>query len=202
MPRHTRLGGKELPTEAEWEFAARGGLEGKTFVWGDEFAPKNKMMANTWQGGFPWQNLLLDGYEGTSPVGTFPPNGYGLFDMAGNVWEWTSDYYAPSPGRRGVPVLRSPEPAGVVSRRELRVGQRRCTHPPPGDQRRVAPLRAQLLPALPARGPPGRGGGHLDWPHRLPLCDPRARGDLGQTCPHRIDEHPGRARGPPCRRRR
>ncbi len=86
--------GKALPTEAEWEFAARGGLEGATFVWGDEFAPKGKMMANTWQGEFPWQNLMSDGFERTSPVKTFPPNGYGLFDMAGNVWEWTDDYFS------------------------------------------------------------------------------------------------------------
>jgi formylglycine-generating enzyme required for sulfatase activity len=83
--------GKELPTEAEWERAARGGLEGAVFVWGNEFAPGGRMMANTWQGEFPWQNLATDGYEGTSPVGVFPPNGYGLFDMAGNVWEWTCD---------------------------------------------------------------------------------------------------------------
>jgi formylglycine-generating enzyme required for sulfatase activity len=85
--------GKSLPTEAEWERAARGGIEGAVFVWGDEFAPKGKQMANTWQGEFPWQNLCQDGYEGTSPVGAFPPNGYGLYDMAGNVWEWTSDYF-------------------------------------------------------------------------------------------------------------
>jgi formylglycine-generating enzyme required for sulfatase activity len=85
--------GKELPTEAEWEFAARGGLDGAEFVWGDEFAPGGRMMANTWQGEFPWQNLKTDGYEGTSPVGSFPPNGYGLHDMAGNVWEWTTDWY-------------------------------------------------------------------------------------------------------------
>ncbi len=87
--------GKILPTEAEWEFAARGGLEGAPFVWGDEFAPKGRMMANTWQGEFPWQNLKSDGYEGTSPVNAFPPNGYGLYDMAGNVWEWTSDFFTP-----------------------------------------------------------------------------------------------------------
>ena len=83
--------GKSLPTEAEWEYAARGGLDGATFTWGDEFAPKGRMMANTWQGEFPWQNLCTDGYEGTSPVERFPANGYGLYDMAGNVWEWTAD---------------------------------------------------------------------------------------------------------------
>jgi formylglycine-generating enzyme len=90
---YARWSGKDLPTEAEWEFAARGGLEGAEFVWGAEFTPDGKPMANTWQGEFPWQNLLEDGYEWTSPVGAFPPNGYGLFDMAGNVWEWTSDWY-------------------------------------------------------------------------------------------------------------
>jgi len=88
--------GKDLPTEAEWEYAARGGLEGKVFVWGDDFSPKGKMLANTWQGEFPWQNLLLDGFERTSPIGSFPPNGYGLFDMAGNVWEWTRDFFTPN----------------------------------------------------------------------------------------------------------
>jgi formylglycine-generating enzyme required for sulfatase activity len=85
--------GKELPTEAEWEFAARGGLEGAEFCWGDELAPGGKPRANFWQGEFPWQNLLEDGFEWTAPVGSFPPNGYGLYDMAGNVWEWTTDWY-------------------------------------------------------------------------------------------------------------
>jgi len=86
--------GKTLPTEAEWERAARGGREGCIFVWGDEVTVKGRQMANTWQGEFPWQNRREDGYEGTSPVGSFAPNGYGLYDMAGNVWEWTSDYYS------------------------------------------------------------------------------------------------------------
>jgi formylglycine-generating enzyme required for sulfatase activity len=87
--------GKALPTEAEWEHAARGGLEGAVYAWGDEFAPGGRQMANTWQGEFPWQNLVADGYAGTSPVGSYRPNGYGLVDMTGNVWEWTCDEYTP-----------------------------------------------------------------------------------------------------------
>ena len=92
---YARWAGKELPTEAEWEFAARGGLEGAEFAWGNELAPDGRPMANTWQGAFPHENRAEDGYERTSPVTAFPPNGYGLHDMIGNVWEWTSDWYAP-----------------------------------------------------------------------------------------------------------
>jgi sulfatase modifying factor 1 len=92
---YARWIGKAVPTEAEWERAARGGLQEATYIWGNELTLNGKFMANTWQGVFPWQNLCLDGYAGTAPVGSFPPNGYGLYDMAGNVWEWTSDWYAP-----------------------------------------------------------------------------------------------------------
>lgn len=86
---------KSLPSEAEWEFAARGGLEGAEYAWGSEFMPHGKSMANTWHGEFPFQNLSPRGRAGTAAVGSYPANGYGLYDMIGNCWEWTTDWYCP-----------------------------------------------------------------------------------------------------------
>ena len=162
--------GKELPTEAEWEYAARGGLEGKTFTWGDEFAPKGKMMANTWQGEFPWQNTLLDRYERTSPVKCYPPNGYGLYDMAGNVWEWTDDFFTPvHPGRNRPAVLHAPQPSHDLTRSQLQPRRAWRAHTATGHQRRLPPLRTQLLPPLQTRGQTRRTHRQHNQPHRLPL---------------------------------
>ncbi|MGV3512197.1 MAG: formylglycine-generating enzyme family protein [Novosphingobium sp.] len=98
---YAKWAGKDLPTEAEFEFAARGGLERADYAWGDELAPEGRMMANYWQGLFPFANQCLDGWERTSPVRTFPANGYGLYDMIGNTWEWTSDWWADKPVKGG-----------------------------------------------------------------------------------------------------
>lgn len=122
--------GKSLPTETEWEYAARGGLDQAIFSWGDEFAPEGRQMANTWQGEFPWQNLALDRYERTSPVETYLPNGYGLYDMTGNVWEWTTDWLTtPREETRGAccapPELR-PSAEDRFPRRVIKGGSHLC----------------------------------------------------------------------------
>jgi len=120
--------GKQLPTEAQWERAARGGLEGKVFCWGDDFAPRGKMMANTWQGEFPWQNLMQDGFAGTSPIKRFPANGYGLYDMAGNAWEWTCDVFTAdhSDGAAERPCCAPGPSADHIERRVTKGGSHLC----------------------------------------------------------------------------
>ncbi len=151
---YARWIGKEIPSEAEWEFAARGGLEGAVFAWGDEHFPDGKAMANSWQGEFPWQNVLLDGFEGTSPVGSFPPNGYGLFDITGNVWEWTSDWYTP----------RHPEP-----------DEHACCAPA---NPRVSSSEQSFNPGQPGEHIPRRvikGGSHLCAPNYCLRYRPAAR---------------------------
>jgi sulfatase modifying factor 1 len=133
--------GKALPSEAEWEFAARGGLEDKEFAWGDELAPGGEILANYWRGLFPFANLRDDGGYRTTPVGTYPANGYGLSDMIGNVWEWTRDWYAEArqlsakrpccaiPNPRGGTLKGSMDPGmpGVkIGRRVLKGGSHLC----------------------------------------------------------------------------
>jgi formylglycine-generating enzyme required for sulfatase activity len=154
--------GKELPTEAEWEFAARGGLEGATFAWGDEFAPRGRMMANTWQGDFPMHNELLDGHERTSPVGMFPPNGYGLVDVTGNVWEWTNQDYTSSHADAAA-TSAAPETAAT--------GQTTCC----GPQRRPAIESSTPPPAHQPVTKVVKGGSHLCAPNYCLRYRPAAR---------------------------
>lgn len=150
--------GRQLPTEAEWEYAARGGLDGAVFAWGDAHFPDGRAMANTWQGEFPWKNQMLDGFEGTSPVGSFPPNGYGLYDMTGNVWEWTADWFAPR--HRGMEASPCCAPADPVV-----------------NPRVASPAQSYL------RGEPGehiprrviKGGSHLCAPNYCLRYRPAAR---------------------------
>ena len=176
---YARWLGKELPTEAEWEFAARGGLEGAEYAWGSEMTPDGRHMANTWQGEFPWQNRVEDGYAQTAPVASFPPNGYGLYEMAGNVWEWTTDWYQEH-GLIEHVCCTLDNPRGGRRREEPRSAGARRPHPPQGDEGRLLSVCAELLPPLSARGADGPGDRLVHLPSRLSLH--QTRGGLGRAC--------------------
>lgn len=151
---YARWADRRLPTEAEWEYAAHAGTA-TTYPWGEEATPGGRLMANTWQGRFPYHNDGADGWIGTSPVGSFPPNGFGLVDMIGNVWEWTSTRYLPH--HQGF--------AGFYSMLWTEHGSGRQPDP----QRRLAPLCTAVLPSLPARRAFAAIAGQRDHPYRVSL---------------------------------
>ena len=167
---YAKWAGKDLPTEAEWEFAAHGGLDGAEFAWGDEFTPGGKQMANTWQGAFPNENLKLDGYERTSPVTAFPPNGYGVHDMIGNVWEWTNDWYsAGHQADAGKACCIPTNPRGSLEDSSYDPCQPEIRDSSQSAQGRFASVRPELLPPLPPGRASSGAGRHLDESCRFPL---------------------------------
>ena len=174
--------GKALPTRGGMGARRARRSRGAAYAWGDEFLPGDRHMANTWQGEFPWQNLQSDGYARTSPVDAFPANGYGLLDMIGNVWEWTTDWYVPRHPGEVIKACCTPQQSPRTARdRELRSAPAGDPHPPQGDQGRLAPLRAELLPQIPAGGALPGAGRHVHVSPRLPLHRPAERAAAGRA---------------------
>jgi sulfatase modifying factor 1 len=165
---YARWLGRDLPTEAEWEYAARGGLTGKPYVWGDKPTAGGKPLANTWQGVFPAVDTGTDGYKASpAPVGCYPPNGYGLVDMAGNVWEWTKDWFKPGleeadvAGQGGPPEVRALDPSEPgVPKHVIKGGSYLCSDD----------YCFRYRPAARSPGPPDSGAGHVGF--RTVLRDP------------------------------
>ena len=170
-PRPTPRGpGRRCRPRREWELAARGGLDGAAYAWGDEPEPAGRAAGQLLARRLPVARRAR-ATGTTAPVGSFPPNGYGLFDMAGNVWEWTADWYASRHDDADEPVLRPAQPARPA-RGELRPRAAAVRGPAQGRQGRLVPVRRQLLPALPARRAPPADDRHRHEPHRLPLRTP------------------------------
>ena len=208
---YARWAGKALPTEVEFEYAARGALDAAPFAWGQDERPGGQLMANTWQGRFPFENLGANGWVGTSPVESFPPNGYGLFDMIGNVWEWTTTRYAsrlevpvqsccaPSPGRPLALELQGP--AGSGGQRVLKGGSHLCA--PEYCLRYRPAARSPRAPRLLRRARQHRrGGGIPDSAHPALVqgasaSQPAHPGQLGTDEPTRATVAPACPRQAP-----